>query len=485
MQHVPVLAPSGSTFNLQIAPEDAVAHPGWQRAQAAALAAVRGGAAAVLLGQPGSGKTLLLKDLARTLRREDRAVRLVERGDAVERLVEAGTILLVDEAGRMGAETLAALCAGPAPFVLAALPGFQGRLSGLPRPITPVTLGPLAPEDVARFVAARLAAAGQPRDLVEPEAVLALARHSGGLPRMINVIGGAAMFLARLEGAPRVGVPHVAEAASMRDGVEDGGPPPGPGPVEPAASPASPVAEAPMVPPAAPPRRRALLGAAASGFGVVAAGAWLLRGQPAVPPPVADAAQTPPAGTPPVAQARTDIPAAAAPPADQPAVARPDEAAAAPEQRSVASPPQRRAAPPSSGAAEPRPEPSPVGPAPVGPAPVGPAPVGAAVAFQGPIYNETMGQGGWVRIVVRKQAQPGAVTARFDASAGLLGSGEMAGRLSDSGQLSASGLLMVGRNTFNCDLRGIISGGMLTGSASFVRVGGTSVSRSSFAIPRA
>ena len=130
-------------FRRHIAPGEAIAHPAWQRARAAVLAALSRGEAAVLLGPPGTGKTLLLQDLAQALRREGESVRLVERGDALVSAV--GTdILLIDEAGRMGVDALARLCMANTPFVLTALPDFAERLDGLLRPITAVALEPLA-----------------------------------------------------------------------------------------------------------------------------------------------------------------------------------------------------------------------------------------------------------------------------------------------------------------------------------------------------
>jgi len=96
-----------------------------------------------------------------------------------------------------------------------------------------------------------------------------------------------------------------------------------------------------------------------------------------------------------------------------------------------------------------------------------------------------MGQSGQLRIALQRQAQPGAVKVRFDASAGLVGSGELAGTLSDSGRLAVSGQLMMGRNAYDCDLQGTLAGGTLTGVAGFVRAGGSSVWRSSFRLAEA
>jgi hypothetical protein len=114
-----------------------------------------------------------------------------------------------------------------------------------------------------------------------------------------------------------------------------------------------------------------------------------------------------------------------------------------------------------------------------------PAVSDASLAFRGPVYNDTLRRGGQLSLVIRRQQPAGAVTVRFEAWAGLLGSGELTGQLSADGRLRASGQLMVGRNVFSCELSATIVGEQLTGSARFVRVGGTgSAAHSSFALSR-
>jgi len=520
VQHLPNLAVADAAFRLQASPEEAVAHPGWLHARVALLAALRSGRAMVLLGLPGSGKTLLLQEVARTLRQEGRAVSLAGYGATLNSL-EDDHILLVDEAGRMGPDGLAELCARPAPFVAAALPGFTDRLTRLSRPVETVTLPPLAPAEVARYVAARLEAAGQPRGLLEPEAVLALARHSGGLLRLVNTIGGAAVFLSKLDGAPRVGLKHVEEAASMRNNPGEGvvlpapaAPPPGP---PPPATPPEPVAPLPDYS-AAILRRRVALSTMMAASGLLFAMPWLTQGRSGAQP--SDAQDGTGSQAVRVAQADAFAPAPAAPgdagaaPAAVPGVSGIQSEQPSPEvqqtgvqqtgvqqtgvqqtemqqtgvqgmevQQTRTQSTARVAASPAP-RAEPRRRADPAPPPATAEGSHMVAASDAPVRFQGPIFNETMGQGGQVTLVIRKQAPTGAITARFNASQGLSGSGVLAGNVSGTGRITASGQLQMGRSAFVCDLSGTLSGGVLTGSASFVNSSGGPVYHSRFNLVR-
>lgn len=466
MQRTLLPALADPLFSLRVAPNAAVAHPAWRRARAAALEALAAGSHAVLVGPPGSGKSLLLRSLAHTLREAGEPVHLIERagvsGDAL-----AGGLLLIDEADALGTDSLAVLCAGAGPVLLSMLPGGPARLPRHPRPVRPVMLDRLTPLEVAQFVAARLAAAGRPSDLLEPEAVLALARHSDGLPRLVNVFGAAAVFLAGLDGSSRVGLRHVEEAASMRAG-----------PAEDATSAVPLPAETPSVKlfAALPTYRGAILRRRAALSGMVAASSalftlpWLTSKRPGRLPQAGNE------GTVQVAQAyastsslATISPTVAGGKASEPLDVSGTSASLTEQPKPEVQPMLVDAAPPLQAAPVRRADSA--LPAALPGDRRAAVTSNAPVLFRGPIFNETMGQGGYVRVVLHKQAPTGAITARFDASQGLSGTGTLAGRVSESGRITASGQLLMGKNPFMCDLSGTLNGNTLTGSASFVRNG--------------
>jgi len=323
---------AASPFPITIGPEQAVAHRGWREARERVLAAARAGPSLVLvLGPAGTGKTLLLQDAARALRAEGIDVLLNLRGDvpadAPTEKAAGGTrrrVVLIDEADRLNEAMLDRLAhLGECTIVLAgtADPGENCRDSSAA--MTVVRLSALAPDEVGPFLAARLARAGLDPELLSGAAVARLAERSGGIPRVLNILAGAALFFARAEGAPRVEAGHVDEAAALRDGdARIGAAEPPAMPVSAPRQEAAP--ERIPAPPAAPaaalagprrPRRHAAALCAAAG--IAAACAWLAfgHGERARHPALAIAAAVTPdhprqiaAAVPPVPQAEPAAP---------------------------------------------------------------------------------------------------------------------------------------------------------------------------------
>lgn len=221
-------AAPGTAFRLTPAVEHAVAHRGWSMARDEIAAALHEGPCIVaLLGEAGTGKTLLLAETARRLKQDGWPARLHARGD--EPLdPSGGDILLVDEAARMSDAALGDIVRSPGVrIVLAELPGFADRLEALSAPVRIVPLEPMTEGEVHAFVAAQLDRAGCPRDAFEPDAVGSLARQSGGIPRVLNQLGRAAMHLASTAGRAKVAAADIEEAVALREGSGVGVPLPG------------------------------------------------------------------------------------------------------------------------------------------------------------------------------------------------------------------------------------------------------------------
>ncbi len=96
---------AASPFRLRVPPAEAVAHRSWRQAHADALQALSAGASVVVLGLPGTGKTLLLQRLAQDLRA--RGLRVTEAiGPEALPQTEDWDVLVVDEAGTLTGDGL-------------------------------------------------------------------------------------------------------------------------------------------------------------------------------------------------------------------------------------------------------------------------------------------------------------------------------------------------------------------------------------------
>lgn len=84
-------------------------------------------------------------------------------------------------------------------------------------------LGPMSPPQVSQYLVHRLAVAAQDEatdtQVFEPAAAQGLARYSGGVPRLVNVLAHKGLLLAFGEGTHRVTAAHVRLAAADTPGV--------------------------------------------------------------------------------------------------------------------------------------------------------------------------------------------------------------------------------------------------------------------------
>jgi hypothetical protein len=189
-------------------------HPAWRTTQDSVLNALSTPGLVVLLGEEGTGKTLFLHVLARTLRQARRNVVLHRPGTNLSPL--RPEILLVDDADRLPDQRLHTLAQHARHCVFAGPASLRRRLAQRRHRLTTVTLAPLAPRAATLFLADILARSNLPADLLHPDAVAALLEVTSGVPRRLETLTSLAAFMARLEDVPQVLPTHVGAAVEVQ-----------------------------------------------------------------------------------------------------------------------------------------------------------------------------------------------------------------------------------------------------------------------------
>ena len=219
-QEQPVLPRANDLLQLAATPVQVIEHPSWTTARDAALALLAAGPCViVLLGPPGSGKTMLLRNLEVALGAQGRTACLLDFGD-IQREVGAAEIVLVDEADRISAARLDELSLydhGARALVLAALPAAGERFRRYPGAIV-VEFATLSPDQACEFLAERLAQLGLPVRCLSEAAWAGLVAHGRGVPRLLIALLGLALFVAAEDGAEQVTDAHVEQAVAVRIG---------------------------------------------------------------------------------------------------------------------------------------------------------------------------------------------------------------------------------------------------------------------------
>lgn len=210
--------PPADFLDLIARPPEAIAHPAWRQARDRILELVTTEPRlVVLLGAPGSGKTMLLRDLARRLRTAGCTTALLDHSD--DMLDTAGVrVVLVDEADRISAARLTALRHQRAAVVLAALPASRARFRHC-GDAAMVELAPLTPVQARAFVASRLRQLDVAADCLSEAALAKLVASCGGVVRPLTALLSLALCVAAEQDAENVTVEHVERARLVRNGA--------------------------------------------------------------------------------------------------------------------------------------------------------------------------------------------------------------------------------------------------------------------------
>lgn len=161
-----------------------------------------------LLSETGFGKTTFLEALRREWEAAGVVVAMYQPGAALPGDVE---VLLVDDADRLDDATLRGL---GAPFaVFAGRPDFGNRARAMGAALA--TLKPFTAEDIAAYLPRRLLEIRTRVNRSSEDMPGALARASGGAPRLINSLIGSAALQAGMAGDEVITAEHVDAAAAI------------------------------------------------------------------------------------------------------------------------------------------------------------------------------------------------------------------------------------------------------------------------------
>ena len=179
---------------------------------------------AVVLGKPGTGKTVLVSMVARACADLGLSVRRIERGDLLaEAAGDKSDVLFVDEADSMSNDVLQSFLSGSdkhadRTMVFMCLPSCISRFSFSGTEAAVVELSPLSLLDSRLYLTERGDSIGRP-NVFTPDALDLVIDASRGVPRLLRSIAGLAYFNAAAEGASQIDATHAEAAARMRNGL--------------------------------------------------------------------------------------------------------------------------------------------------------------------------------------------------------------------------------------------------------------------------